>query len=556
MAKFSFLIVALIASIASAQANVSIRNGNFFIGYTDVLYPGGYEPKIERVYNSKSPFNGMLGWGWGSDYEAYLTVEADGSVLVSESGGGAQNRFSPPTFNEKELDTAVAAIAEVARKAGALGSGAQLDGYKKQLKTNAEFRNEEWSKWRAQGKIQSRKLNTGVKLVSNRFAFQWITVTTTGYVRSSDTGKVESFDTNGRLLKVQDKNGNFINLTYNRDGKIEKIQDNLNRKMYLNYNKLGKIEKIQAENNKTAEYKYTDLGEMSWSKDTDGNVYTYKFSSDKRHNLIEIGYSDKTTMQITYYGRDKFENVKSVKDRDNSITEYTYDKVPGEKNSLKVGVVLKSSENRPISTSAYEYVFRNKPNGEEWTYRMMSTLDGERTETIYNECCGLPIFIRQGKAETTFAYDTKGRVTKKTTPNEVTELSYDQNVGKVNRVVKYQKANKKRVDWSTFQYDPRGNLVLAKNSVRAEVHLFYDNLGRIKTMMDQAKQQINFKYNENSKPVEISDPKMGTINVSYTNSGEVKKVDSSGGRKIALAVTSAFQNLLEIIRPAGVTLSF
>lgn len=75
-------------------------------------------------------------------------------------------------------------------------------------------------------------------------------------------------------------------------------------------------------------------------------------------------------------------------------------------------------------------------------------------------------------------------------------------------------------------------------------------------MMDQAKKQINFKYNENSKPVEITDPKMGSISVAYTNSGEVKKVDSTGGRKIALAVTSAFQNLLEIIRPAGVTLSF
>ncbi|MBS1961895.1 MAG: hypothetical protein JST04_06750 [Bdellovibrionales bacterium] len=547
---------AFLVLVSSAQANVSIRNGNFFIGYTDVLYPGGYEPKIERVYNSKSPYNGIFGWGWGSDYEAYLTVESDGSVLVSEAGGGAQNRFSAPTFNAKELEAAVAQIASVAQHAGAIGSGAQLESYKKQLRTNAEFRNNEWSKWRAQGKIQARKLPVGAKLVSNRFAFQWITVTKNGYVRSTDTGRTETFDANGRILKVQDKNGNFINLAYNRDGKIEKIQDNLNRKMYLSYNKLGKVEKIQAENNKIAEYRYNDLGEMSYSRDTDGNVYTYKFSSDKRHNLVEIGYSDKTTMKIAYWGRDKLENVKSVKDRDNSITEYTYDKVPGEKNSLKVGVVLKSAEGRPISTSGYEYVFRNKPNGEEWTYRMVSTLDGARTETIYNECCGLPIFIKRGKDETTFAYDTKGRVTKKVTPNEVTELNYDQRAGKVNRVVKYQKANKKRVDWSTFQYDTRGNLVVAKNSARAEVHLFYDNLGRIKTMIDQGKKQINFKYNESSKPVEITDPKMGTINVSYTNSGEVKKVDSTGGRKIALAVTSAFQNLLEIIRPAGVTLSF
>jgi hypothetical protein len=556
MKNFAVALLAGLAVITASQANVSIRNGNFFIGYTDVIYPGGYEPKIERVYNSKSPYNGIFGWGWGSDYEVYLTVEADGSVLVSESGGGAQNRFSPQKFSAKDLAAAVDTIAEAARGAGAMGSAGQIAAYKKKLTTDADFRNTEWSKWRAQGKIKPRKLAENTKLVSNRFAYQWITVTAKGYVRSTDTGKTETFDANGRLLRVQDKNKNFINLSYNRDGKIEKIQDNLNRKMYLSYNKLGKVEKIQAENNKTAAYKYNDLGEMIYSKDTDGNVYTYKYGSDKRHNLAEIGYSDRTTLQIAYYGRDQFENVKRVKDRDGSSTDYSYDKVPGEKNSLKVGVALKSSEGRPISTSGYEYVFRNKPNGEEWTYRMVSTLDGMRTETTYNECCGLPIFIKRGKDETTFAYDAKGRVTKKVTPNEVTELKYDARVGKVNRVVKYSKANKKRVEWSTFQYDSRGNLVIAKNSARAEVRLIYDRLGRISTMLDKKKRQINFTYNENSKPVKITDPKMGTINVSYTNSGEVKKVDSTGGRKIALAVTSAFQNLLEIIRPAGVTLAF
>ncbi len=555
MRTFMFISV-LLFSMSTALGNVSIRNGNFFIGYTDVIYPGGYEPKIERVYNSKSPFNGIFGWGWGSDYEGYMQVEADGSVVVNESGGGAQNRFSPQNFDSKELDLAVNTIADAARKAGALGSSTQFESYKKQLKTNADFRNDEWAKWRAQGKVEARKLKVGTKLVSNRFSYQWISVTATGYVRTSDTGKVENYDTNGRLLRVQDKAGNWIGLNYNKDGKIEKIQDNLNRKMYLSYNKLGKVEKIQAESNKTAEYRYNDLGEMTYSKDTDGNVYTYKFSTDKRHNLVEIGYSDKTSLKVAYYGKDKLENVKSVKDRDGTSTDYTYDKVAGEKNSLKVGVVIKGSEGRAVSSSTYEYVFRNKPNGEEWTYRMVSNLDGLKTETIYNECCGLPIFIKRAGDETTFAYDTKGRVTKKTSPNEVTELAYDQTVGKVNKVVKYQKANKKRVEWSTFKYDNKGNLTLAKNSAGAGVHLFYDNLGRIKTMVDQKKKQIQFKYNENSKPIEITEPGLGSITVQYANSGEVMKVDSSGGRKIALAVTSGFQNLLEIIRPAGVTLSF
>jgi len=219
--RYTLAIALFVLSLGTASANVSIRTGNFFIGYTDVIYPGAYEPKLALVYTSQSQFNGVCGWGWGSDYEGYMSVEADGSVLVNESGGGAQNRFSPQNFDLKELDVAVNTIAEAARKAGAMGSGDQLESYKKQLKTNADFRNEEWAKWRAQGKVEARKLKVGTKLVSNRFSFQWITVTEAGYVPTSDTGKVETYDPNGRLMKIQDKNGSYILLTYNKDGKIE-----------------------------------------------------------------------------------------------------------------------------------------------------------------------------------------------------------------------------------------------------------------------------------------------------------------------------------------------
>ena len=64
-----------------------------------------------------------------------------------------------------------------------------------------------------------------------------------------------------------------------------------------------------------------------------------------------------------------------------------------------------------------------------------------------------------------------------------------------------------------------------------------------------------FKYNALGKPVEIQMEKVGTINVSYNNFGEIKKVESKQGHKMALQVTQAFQNLLAIVKPAGVNLN-
>jgi YD repeat-containing protein len=550
----SSLVIGLLPQFS--LANVSLGNGNFFVAYTDMINPGGFELKAERVYNSKTNFKGMFGAGMGNEYEVYLTESADGSVVAHEYGGGAENRFTPVAFNQAELNKAVDSIVEVAQKAGVAGSAAALKTYRNRLQADATFRNDEWEKFRAQGKISARQLAVGTQLHSNRFSYQSITKVKDGYVRNFDTGKVEKFDESGKLRKVSDKNGNFIDLTYGKDGKLQKIVDNFNRKIFFEFNNKGLVSKIEGENDKKAEYTYNNLDEMISSKDVDSNTYTYKYDSQGHHNMIEIGYSDKTTMAMSYYGSEKQENVKSVKDRDGTLTEYGYQADPADPAHTIAKVTVKTADGKVVSSSQYEYFRKYKAGGEEWTYKMITVLDGDRTETTYNECCGLPLVIKHGKDETTFEYDTKGHVTKKTTPNEVTQLVYDPKAGKVSKVTRFSKLNKKQVNWSEFQYDGKANLVFAKNSEGRGVKLIYDNVGRIKTLVDQNKRQISFKYNENSKPVEITDPSLGTISVSYMNSGEIKKVESSAGRKIALQVTSAFQNLLDIIRPAGVTLSF
>ncbi len=554
----AIFLTAILALPTGAMANVSLKNGNFFIGYTDILYPGGFEPKIERVYNSKTAHNGIFGWGWGNEYEVYLTVSADGSVVVHEYGGGAENRFSPVAFNAEELNKAVEAIGATAQKAGVMGNQQQAAAYKERLRTDATYRNDEWEKFRKQGKMQPRVLTTGTQLHSNKFSYQYLTRVKDGYVRNYDNGRIEKFNDAGKLVRISDKNSNFIDITYAADGKMQKIIDNFNRKIFFSYNQLGRVEKLQGENNKEAEFKYNSLGELTYSKDAGGNGYTYKYSDPvaQRHNLNEIGYTDKTTMQIAYYPYEKLENVKSVKDRDGTLTEYNYGTDAADKGHLSVGVAVKSPDGKAISNSKYEYYTKRKADGEEWTYKMVTVLDGDKTETTYNECCGLPLLIKRGGEETAFEYDNKGHVTKKTTPTEVTELAYDPKVGKVTKVMRYSKLNKKQTNWSQFKYDDKGNLVFAQNSQNKGVKLIYDGNGRISSLIDQNKRTIRFKYNENSKPVEITDPSLGTITVSYTNSGEIKKVESSAGRKIALQVTSAFQNLLDIIRPAGVSLSF
>jgi YD repeat-containing protein len=176
------------------------------------------------------------------------------------------------------------------------------------------------------------------------------------------------------------------------------------------------------------------------------------------------------------------------------------------------------------------------------------------TETVYDDKLGFPIKISNNGRVTSMEYDGKGRMTKKVTALDTTELTYDQKVGKVSKVMKKLKSG--TIRWSEFQYDgANGNLTFAKNSDKKSVKLVYDSAGRIRALIDQDAHTLSFKYNELSKPIEISDAKLGTVKFTYKNSGEVDKIDSNGGANVATEVMRALQSLIDITAPAGVTMS-
>ena len=124
--------------------------------------------------------------------------------------------------------------------------------------------------------------------------------------------------------------------------------------------------------------------------------------------------------------------------------------------------------------------------------------------------------------------------------------------GKITKVVVNDKISK-TVKSSEFQYDESsGQLKKAITSDGKGILLDYDGKSRISSMRDQDKRRIVFKYGENTKPIEIIQEGVGSIAVSYDKAGNIKDVKSKGGRQIAISVAAAFQNLLEIIKPAGI----
>lgn len=540
--RISFkLLVLLMFSLASI-AGVNLKNGNFYITYTDIIVPGGgNDLVIERTYNSKSPGKGWFGYGWGSDYETYLVVSADGSVTVHENGSGAKTRFTPrEAVNPK---AAAEKIVDAMRKKTTLSSNVATTLVQK-LTNDAELRQAYAKKFSV-----TSNLAVGTELYSNVRGLQKIVKTAKGYIRKYNDGKENHFNTDGKLTLVKDKNGYIVNLDYTKDGTLKSIKDSMAKQIFLKWYPNGLVKSVESGAGKKTVYTYDTNYNLVEANDISGN--NFKYSYDGNHNMTAITYKDGSKQEITYEKKTQF--VSELKKRTGEVVKYSYESDPKNPDFHYWTLVAKKSPTKKEVVNRYEYEIKKKPDGSHYTYRILTVINGLKTETIYTECCSLPQQIKRGNHVTNFEYKD-GLLTKKSSSRgDFVELEYHKKFKKITKVVNAR-------GWTEFDYDKKGNLKKANNSKGMSVVLLYDSKGRISKMMDynkktKQKRALEFAYNAQGKPVEITMNKVGKINVKYDNYGEILKVESKAGHKMALQVTQAFQSLLAIVKPAGVNLN-
>lgn len=541
---------AAMAGGSDAAPEVSPQNGNLTLKLTDVSYAGGLGLKLERVYNSKTPYRGMFGWGWGTELELYLDVLGDGSVVVHEYGGGAENMFVPASLASAEIDAAVERLVAARRGERALPADSAI-GYAARLRDDAIFRSEEWTRLVRAGKLAARALPEGTRLRSLRFGRQEIVRTATGWVRKGDDGKTETFDDRGRLLRIE-KEQSRIELAYDAEGRLTSATDELGRAIRLERDAQGHVTAARGDQGAPVKYRYDARGDLVAV--VAGDEAPMRYDYDARHDLTRIRYPDGDSVVVTYHPPALDENVRSIQRRDGTITRYEYarDGADGLRTVVVATTVEEPGSDEPdTSVTRYEYTERRRANGDLWTERVVTTKNGTRTDALYNECCGLPLVVVVGGHDTTtFEYDRAGRITRKESRSELDSLAYDARLGKLARIVRRTRGEDV-ARWTNFAYDSAGNLVEAVDHEGKSVKLQYDAKGKIHTMISPDA-TLHFAYNEIGKPVRIELEKVGVLTVAYEPNGEIQKVDSDGGHRVSLAVTQAFQGLLQLVNTKDV----
>lgn len=545
----AIILLSLLVSF-SVYGGVNLKNGNFYISYTDIVVPGtGKTLDMTRTYNSKSTEIGWFGFGWGNVFETKLIKSPDGCVVVHEHGAGGKTRFCPknPVNPKKAAQKIVDAMRS--KSQGSFTGNAEKE-LMNRLVNNAELRHVYARKFGVTTNIAK-----GSVLYSNERGIQEVKVTNEGYVRKSNDGKREFFDKQGKLVKIVDKNNYKIEFTYKKD-QLDSIKDSFAKQIYFKWYSNGKVKELWSAKDKIAEFKY-DGDDLIYSKDVGGNEYGYEY--DNNHNLTKIIYNPKRkkgekedSMKMEYDKKTFF--ITKITDRNDDYTAYKYGSNPKDPKNHYWTEVTKKGFNNKYVTNKYEYEIKTKPDGSRYTYRILTKINGIKTETIYSQCCGLPLKIARGTVVTNFEYNDKGLLTKKwSTRGDFVKIQYDKKHNKISRV-------DNKAGWTKFFYDGKGNLKRAENSAGKAVLLIYNSKGKIQKMVDKdtktkKKRTLSFKYNSLGKPVVIDMKNVGQIQVAYDNYGEIKRVESKQGHKMALQVTQAFQNLLAIVKPAGVNLN-
>ena len=566
-------IFALVFFPCAAQAGVTLRNGNFSLGWTDISYDGGMGLEIKRVYNSKANFKGMFGAGWGSEFESYLEFPTDGGVILHESGGGAEIRFTQSSDGPRSISAMVDQIVSVARAQQGATDARDWVEYRKRLTKENSFRAGEWSRFLKMKMLLPLPLQNGSRLVSSKFGSQSLTVAADGFIREYADGKSQLFSKDGKLLRTSDRNGHFWLLQATTAKNIV-IRDDLDRTLSLDLDANGLVHWVRGSKGEVVLYGYNPRQELVFSKDANDGVVGYEYESTGTHNLTQIKYANGTTKTITYYPPEKDGNVSSVIDQEGMLTEYQYGKDVRDPNLLRVVVSDSSAADqagsrKKIGVSSFEFVSSRDENGEEYLARQIEDRDGKRRVTNFDES-GNPLKIEQDRPEASFSYDTAasfsydalGRVTRKVTHDEITELSYDPRCGKVASVIRKDAHTGELRFSGNYIYDARGNLLTATDGATT-VKLSYDAKNRMSGLQDSSGNLVVFEYNSEDKPVRVSvsalpaaDGKGATprsVDFSYDADGSWN-VNSPDGPAASLTVMELFTKLLDLIRPAGAVL--
>ncbi|MFP4584250.1 MAG: DUF6531 domain-containing protein, partial [Desulfococcaceae bacterium] len=176
-----------------------------------------------------------------------------------------------------------------------------------------------------------------------------------GHELTEPDGRVLSFDANGRLVQVEDRNGNRQTINY--DGtKPSFVSDDFGRRMDFGYDAAGKLETLTTPVG-TFQYGYDGNDNLAQATQPEGTTREYRYADpNDAHNLT--GIVDEAGVEYvayTYDDQDRAWHTAHIGGTDEILIDYadpvTRIVVDGEGNSTTYTLLIKEGIARVYSST-------------------------------------------------------------------------------------------------------------------------------------------------------------------------------------------------------------
>jgi RHS repeat-associated protein len=332
------------------------------------------------------------------------------------------------------------------------------------------------------------------------------------------------FNSEDRLAKETERNGNSNTLTYNGSHQLEKVEDGDKRTLTFKYNGEGLVESVTDPMKHVVSYTYhekqlasvTIEGKERWKLEYE-SPHLLKKVTDGREHATTIKY-EATTHRVTE--EEIAGHVRKWKygTSETTITEPNGAETVEVFNSAGEPTKITHAKGAGVeTTSEYEY------SGE--TYNVLKFTDGSKHEWKYG-------YDSEGnktsetdpnKDERKWTYDKKHDIETETTP-EGEKTTYKLDSNGLPEVI--ERPIGSETQKTEYKYDGKGDLEEEIDPLKHATKYTYDAAGDKETEKDPEGDERKWKYNEGSQVTEETSPRGYTTIITRNEQGWPTKIEN------------------------------
>jgi YD repeat-containing protein len=558
---------------------VNNRTLNYYFPVDDHLaLPCVLPIEIKIAYNSYSGDSSAFGEKWTFNHN--IRVNKGRNRLEVLEGDGFQNVYHRERNLEAKAEAETNLVLVEQRKAdaqaGGLKSNTVYEEMRRKLMSDDLYRDQLVTKF-----IPARPLVPGTYHSFARGITTLELKADGSFVRKFQNGTQEFFNSEGQIVRSQDRNGNYITYVY-QDNNLSRINDMCSRSVsffyYQDQARKGLLQSLKDSLDREIKYEFHPGSKRLKSySDFSGRVVTFDY--DKNGNVTELTSTRpddilKKVDRITLKYNDKFEVTEQV-GPGTKVSRFSRTFVANNPNH-SITEIQKFDGKTPEGKELHEYKLRD--------FETVTKFDSKGKEISreikkISASTGYPesVLDAQGQGEK-FRYDsvTGHLIERESVPSgDAMIMEYLERCNQIQKITNQNSKTKAVKSVMTFQFDDRCNLREVKETrgeaVSALLKLEFFPTGKISFLREQvSKREIAFTYWEFGKPNSITLRDRGTLLVKYQPDGTISSVETiphgkakkefEGKDKTAAQgqilgdVRTALNEFFQYLRPAGLNI--